>query len=73
MAHLRAALGGPLLEDLHLDAERVARVEVLEKRVSESRPEMGHVRMTLTGYNQDEDPVIEWTSTGMYRRRNPGG
>jgi hypothetical protein len=33
---------------------------------------MGHVRMTLTGYNQDEDPVIEWTSTGMYRRRNPG-
>ena len=53
------------------DALRVE-VEVLEKRVSESRPEMGHVRMTLTGYNQDEDPVIEWTSTGMYRRRNPG-
>ena len=47
-------------------------VEVLEKRVSESRSEMGHVRMTLTGYNQDDDPVIEWTATSMHRRRDPG-
>ena len=47
-------------------------VEVLEKRVSESRPEMGHVRARLTGYNQDDDPVIEWTATSMHRRRDPG-
>ena len=30
MAHLRAALGDPLFEDLHLDAERVARVHRLD-------------------------------------------
>ena len=45
-------------------------VEILDKRVSESRPEMGHVRSKLTGYNQDGDPVIEWVADGMYRRRN---
>ena len=47
-------------------------IEVLETRPSESRPEMGHVRMKLTGYNQDDDAVIEWVSDGMVRRRNPG-
>jgi acyl dehydratase len=48
-------------------------VEVLGKRPSESRPEMGHVRMKLTGYNQHDDAVIEWKASGMYRRRNPEG
>ena len=47
-------------------------IEVLETRHSESRPEMGHVRMKLTGYNQHDDAVIEWVSDGMVRRRNPG-
>ena len=47
-------------------------IEVLETRLSENRPEMGHVRMKLTGYNQHDDAVIEWVSDGMVRRRNPG-
>jgi acyl dehydratase len=47
-------------------------VEILERRPSESRPEMGHVRMKLTGYNQQDVAVIEWVSDGMLRRRNPG-
>ena len=47
-------------------------VETLETRPSGSRPEMGHVRMKLTGYNQHDDAVIEWVSDGMVRRRNPG-
>ena len=47
-------------------------IEVLETRHSASRPEMGHVRMQLTGYNQHDDAVIEWVSDGMVRRRNPG-
>ena len=47
-------------------------IEVLETRRSESRPEMGHVRLKLTGYNQHDDAVIEWVSDGMVRRRNPG-
>ena len=47
-------------------------IEVLETRPSESRPEMGHVRSKLTGYNQHDDAVIEWVGDGMYRRREPG-
>ena len=61
------------IEPVHPGDTLRVEVEVLDKRPSESRPEMGHVRMTLTGYNQDEDPVIEWTSTSMYRRRNSEG
>ena len=45
-------------------------VEVLDKRRSESRPEIGHVRTALTGYNQNDEAVIEWTALGMFRRRN---
>ena len=47
-------------------------IEVFETRPSENRPEMGNVRMKLTGYNQHDDAVIEWVSDGMVRRRNPG-
>lgn len=47
-------------------------VEVLEKRVSESRPAIGHVRTKLVGYNQDEEAVIEWTARTMHRRRDHG-
>lgn len=46
-------------------------IEILDKRESESRPEMGHLRSKLTGYNQDDEPVIEWIALGMHRRRNP--
>jgi acyl dehydratase len=46
-------------------------VEIVDKRVSESRPEVGHVRMKLVGYNQDDDPVIEWVGLGMQRRKDP--
>lgn len=45
--------------------------EILEKRPSESRPEMGHVRSKLTGYNQHDEAVIEWITLGMQRRRDP--
>lgn len=45
-------------------------VEILDKRPSESRPEMGHVRTRLTGYNQDDEAVVEWIALGMFRRRN---
>ncbi len=44
-------------------------LEILEKRPSESRPEIGHVRTKLTGYNQDDEVVIEWIALGMFRRR----
>jgi len=47
-------------------------LEVLDKRASESRPEMGHVRTKLVGYNQDEEVVIEWIALGMHRRKHAG-
>jgi acyl dehydratase len=47
-------------------------VEVLDKRPSESRPEIGHVRTRLVGYNQDDEAVVEWVALGMFRRRNAG-
>ena len=45
-------------------------VEILDKRTSESRPEMGHIRTKLRGYNQDDDCVVEWIALGMHRRRD---
>lgn len=45
-------------------------VEVIDKRPSESRPEMGHVRTKLTGYNQDDEAVVEWTALGMFRTKH---
>jgi acyl dehydratase len=44
-------------------------VEIIDKRPSESNPGMGHVRMRTTGFNQDDEPVIEWVGLGMQRRR----
>lgn len=71
-----ASMGARGVEDLRWkqpvypgDTLRVS-VEVLDKRVSESRPEMGHVRTKLVGYNQDDEAVIEWVALGMYRRRD---
>ncbi|CAI49219.1 MaoC domain protein [Natronomonas pharaonis DSM 2160] len=46
-------------------------VEIVDKRPSESRPGMGHIKTRLRGYNQDDEEVIEWTALGMTRRRNP--
>jgi acyl dehydratase len=60
------------LQPVHPGDTLRAEVEVLEKRPSESRPEMGHVRTKLTGFDQNDDPVIEWKASGMYRRRDPG-
>ncbi|MCS6785157.1 MAG: MaoC family dehydratase [Candidatus Caldarchaeum sp.] len=42
-----------------------AQTEVLEKRESKSRPEMGIVRFKTIGYNQDNVPVIELKRTVM--------
>ncbi len=58
------------LEPVHPGDTLRVEVTVLDKRPSESRPEMGHVRTKLTGYNQHDDAVIEWTADGMHRRRD---
>lgn len=46
-----------------------SRSEVLEKRESKSRPNVGIVKVKTTGFNQDGKAVIEFTRTVMVYRR----
>ncbi len=46
-----------------------AQSEVLEMRLSQSRPNMGIVRFKTTGFNQDGKVVIEFKRTVMVYRR----
>lgn len=43
--------------------------EILEKRQSNSRPEMGSYRSTVTVFNQDDQPVMTVTSIALIRVR----
>ena len=47
-----------------------AESQVLDKRESRSRPQMGIVRLKSTGYNQDGVVVIEFIRTIMVYKRN---
>lgn len=74
-----SSMGGKGLDELRWlqpvhpgDTLRVE-VEVLDKRLSESRPEMGHIRTELVGYNQTDEAVIKWTARTMHRRWDHGG
>jgi transketolase len=46
-------------------------VEILGKRGDEGSPEIGHVRMGLTAYDQRDEAVIAWEGLGMVRKRHP--
>ena len=43
--------------------------ELLEKRASNSRPEMGSFRSRMTVFNQDDVPVMSFVSIGLIRTR----
>ena len=43
--------------------------EVMEKRESNSRPDMGSFRNQTTVFNQDDEPVMRFTAIGLMRRR----
>ncbi|MBY6128650.1 MaoC family dehydratase [Qipengyuania aquimaris] len=47
--------------------------EIIEKRRSASRPEMGIFRSRIRTYNQDEVVVLEMVSNGLIRTRDPEG
>jgi acyl dehydratase len=49
-----------------------ARSEVLEARPSQSRPNVGIVRVRTTGYNQDGVTVIEFERAALIYRRGHG-
>ena len=75
----QAGLGSPGIEDLRWlkpvypgDTLR-CETEVLEKRRSRSRPEMGSFKSRATVYNQDDVAVMSMVSTGLIRTRDPKG
>ena len=77
--HEQAGLGSPGIEDLRWlkpvypgDTLR-CESEILEKRRSQSRPEMGLFKSRLSVFNQHDEPVMTMCSTGLIRVRDEGG
>ena len=74
-AHSQAGLGSPGIDELRWlkpvypgDTLR-CETEVIEKRASQSRPEMGSFRSRMTVLNQNDVPVMTFTSIGLIRTR----
>ena len=77
-AQRQAGLGSPGIDELKWlkpvypgDTLR-CETELLEKRVSASRPEMGLFKSRMTVFNQDDVAVMTFVSNGMIRTRPAG-
>lgn len=77
--HEQAGLGSPGIENLRWlkpvypgDTLR-CESEVLEKRRSGSRPEMGIIQSRMTVFNQHDEPVMTMRSAGLIRVRDESG
>ena len=46
--------------------------EIIDKRESNSRPDMGSARSRMTVFNQDDVPVMTFIAIGLWRRRPAG-
>jgi acyl dehydratase len=75
--HKQAGLGSPGVDNLRWikpvypgDTLRVEN-EVLEKRRSQSRPEMGIFKSKATVFNQHDEPVMSMVSNGLIAVRDP--
>ncbi|HMN51100.1 MAG: MaoC family dehydratase [Xanthobacteraceae bacterium] len=72
------SLGGPGVEEmrwvkpLRPGDQITARMTCLEKRESNSRPNMGFVRHSMEITNQNGEVVLQATWPGMFGKRNPG-
>jgi acyl dehydratase len=71
----QAGLGSPGIDELRWlkpvypgDTLRIES-EILEKKASESRPEMGSFKTKSTIFNQHDEPVMTVKSIGLIRRR----
>ena len=76
-ARSQAGLGSPGVDSLRWlkpvypgDTLRVES-EVIEKRRSKSRPEMGIFKTTITVFNQHDEPVMSMVSNGLIAVRDP--
>lgn len=77
-ANSQAGLGSPGIDELRWlkpvypgDTLR-CETEILEKRASQSRPEMGSYRSRMTVLNQDDVAVMTFISIGLIRTRPAG-
>ena len=75
--HKQAGLGSPGMDSLRWtkpvypgDTLRVES-EVISKRRSASRPEMGLFKSNVRVFNQKDEAVLEMTSNGLIRVRDP--
>lgn len=75
LATKQAGLGSPGIDEIRWlkpvypgDTLRIE-TEVLSKRQSQSKPEMGSFRSQATIYNQDDVPVMTMVSNGLIRVR----
>ena len=77
--HEQAGLGSPGIEDLrwlkpvYPGDTLCCESEILEKRRSGSRPEMGITQPRMTVFNQHDEPVMTMRSAGLIRVRDVGG
>lgn len=78
-ANKQAGLGSPGIDELRWlrpvypgDTLR-CESELIDKRVSQSRPEMGIFKTRLTVLNQEDVPVMTMISNGLIRVRAPAG
>ena len=77
MGQKSAGLGSPGLENLKWKTPvypgDVLRVEseLIEKRRSKSRPDMGLTKTHIQVFNQNDEMVMESTNIGLMQVRNP--
>lgn len=77
--HAQAGLGSPGIDQLrwikpvYPGDTLCCESEVLEKRRSASRREMGILKSRLTVFNQHDEPVMTMLSTGLIRVRDEAG
>ena len=78
-ANRQAGLGSPGIDELRWlkpvypgDTLR-CETEVLDKRASRSRPEMGSYRSRMTVFNQHDEPVMTFVSIGLIATRPTAG
>ncbi len=77
--HEQASLGSPGVDELrwlqpvYPDDTLRCESEVIEKRRSGSRPDMGIFKSRLTVFNQHDAPVMTMISTGLIRVRDQAG
>lgn len=73
-----ASMGSPGIEEtkwlkpVRPDVPLTLRMEILDKRISKSRPEMGIVRIRAQLLDDSEKPVIDQTSNVLIGVRNTG-